>query len=187
MTITRNGTAGNDRIRMKNVFPYSETIRVNGLAGHDELVGAFLHYNELFGGTGNDTLTGGASGNLLDGGAGNDLMDAWQSSGYSTFRGGAGNDYIQGGDGGNLLDGGIGNDTLAGGAGADAFIFAAGDGADRISDFQDGVDRIVIESGAERFADLRITDLGADTRISFSNVTVTLAKIDHAVLGAADF
>ncbi|WP_323716081.1 calcium-binding protein [Paracoccus aminovorans] len=380
MMIIRNGTAGNDRIRMENLFPFSETIRVNGLAGHDELVGAFLHYNELFGGTGNDTLMGGANGNLLDGGAGNDVMDAWQSDSFSTFRGGTGNDYMRGGNGGNLFDGGTGNDTiiggngadiyvvdslldriqetyvpyfdndpnpadqvnssvswtlganlenltllgtgaingtgnglanliignsgnntlsggagadtlegglgndvldggagidtvrfsgatavrinlgnanpqatgfgndnirnienvltgagndnivgnavanaitagagndmlwgmagndrlfgqadndrlrggpgndtLHGGAGADRFIFAAGDGADRINDFTDGQDRIVIESGAERFTDLRIADLGADARISFGNVTITLANFDHALLTAEDF
>ncbi len=58
---------------------------------------------------------------------------------------------------------------------------------DRIADFADRQDLIVIESGAERFQDLRITDLGADARVSFGNVQITLANLDHARLDAADF
>lgn len=379
MTIFYRGTAGNNRIQAENVFPWDETIRMDGFAGNDHLVGAFLHRNEIFGGTGNDTLQGGGAVNLLDGGDGNDILNAWLG-GYSTLRGGAGNDHLTGGDGGNLLDGGLGNDTmiggdggdiyvvnsvldviqesyvpyfdndpnprdlvqshinwtlgafledltlmgtgaingtgnglanvitgnagnntllgaagadtlegglgndlldggtgidtlrftgtaavrvnlgntapqatgfgtdtirnienaltgagndlivgnaaanvltagvgndslsgmagndrlfgqagndrlrggagndtLSGGQGADSFAFANGDGADRILDFADGQDRIIIESGAERFAELRITDLGADARVSFGTVTITLANLDHALLTAQDF
>lgn len=66
----------------------------------DTLVdGSFENVN---GGTGNDTLTGDGNDNILTGGAGND-----------TIVGGAGNDTIQGGAGNDSLDGGAGtNDIL---------------------------------------------------------------------------
>ncbi|WP_374301958.1 calcium-binding protein [Paracoccus sp. (in: a-proteobacteria)] len=379
MTIVYKGTAGNNRLKADNVFPYNDVIQLHGYVGNDELSGAFLHFNELYGGAGNDTLLGGAAGNMLDGGDGNDVLDAWIGD-YSIFLGGGGNDQIKGSNGGGLLDGGagidtmtggdggdtyvvnhlrdeviesyqpyydndpnpadqvnawiswtlganlenlvlqgnaaingtgnglsnllvgnagnnvltggsgadtleggagndtldgglgidtirftvstpvsvnlavvaaqntgagldtlrnvenvvtgagndriVGNglantvtagtgndvlvglagndrllgqagndrlqggagaDTLAGGIGADHFLFSKGDGADRIADFRDGLDRIVINSGAEAFGQVRIADLGADARIAFGDVTVILTNVDHARLGAEDF
>lgn len=379
MAIVHKGTAGNNRIKAGDVFPYHDVIQMHGYAGNDELTGAFLHPNEIFGGTGNDTLKGGAKSNLLDGGDGHDLLDAWIGD-YAVLRGGAGNDVLIGGDGGGLLDGGAGidtmtggdggdtyvvnhvrdvvnesyqpyydndpnpadqvnawvswtlganlenlvlqgkgainatgnglsnlivgnagnnslaggrgsdtlegglgndtidggvgadtirftagtavsvnlskttaqntgagldtirnvenvmtaagndriigsalansltagagndilsgmagndrlfgqsgndrlqggagNDTLAGGTGADHFLFSKGGGTDRITDFADGIDRIVIDSGAEAFSQIKIADLGADARISFGDVTIALSNVDHARLGAEDF
>ena len=57
------------------------------------------------------------------------------SSGADTVIGGAGDDFILGGQG---------NDVLTGGAGADTFTFSIWDGHDRITDFQSGVDRIML-------------------------------------------
>lgn len=379
MAIVYKGTAGNNRLKAVDVFPYGDVIQMDGYAGNDELTGAFLHRNEIFGGMGNDTLKGGADTNLLDGGDGNDVLNAWQGK-YSVFRGGAGNDHLIGGYGGGLLDGGpgidtmtggnggdtyvvnhlrdvvtetyqpyydndpnpadqvnawvswtlganlenlvlqgkaaingtgnglanlivgnagnnslsgaggadtlegglgndtidggsgtdtirftagtavsvnlskaaaqntgvgldtirnvenivtgaghdrivgsavaniltagsgndalsgvagndrllgqagndrlqggTGNDILTGGIGADRFLFSKGGGTDRITDFADGTDRIVISSGAEAFGDVKIADLGADARITFGDVTVILTNVDHVRLGAEDF
>lgn len=379
MAIIYNGTAGNNRLQAFSVFPYAEVVQMHGHGGNDELTGAFLHSNQLFGGAGNDTLQGGADANLLDGGDGDDVLNAWQGD-YSVFRGGAGNDRLTGSMGGGLLDGGAGrdtmsggeggetyvvddlrdvvietyrpyydndpnpadqvnawvswtlgdrlenlvlqgkaaingtgnglanlvignagnnslsggagadtldgglgndvmdggagadtirfiagtavsvnlatvaaqstgagrdtirnvehvvtgagndritgsaganslragtgndrlsglagndrlsgeagndrlqggtgNDVLTGGGGADQFLFSRGGGADRITDFADGSDRIVIDSGAETFRQVRIADLGADARITFGDVTITLSNVDHARLAAEDF
>ncbi len=72
------------------------------------------------GGDGTDHVVGGAQGDRIDGGAGNDT-----------------------------IAGGAGSDTLTGGTGADNFVFAvpgsAQRGADRITDFEAGVDRILID------------------------------------------
>ncbi|PKO48129.1 MAG: hypothetical protein CVU31_07320 [Betaproteobacteria bacterium HGW-Betaproteobacteria-4] len=57
----------------------------------------------------------------------------------------AGRDNLVGTAGDDVISGGIGADTLTGGAGADQFVFASlRDGVDTITDFQPGVDRIVL-------------------------------------------
>lgn len=87
---------------------------------------------------GNDTLSGGGDNDTLQGGGGNDSL-----------MGDAGDDLLQGGVGGDRLIGGMGRDTMQGSTGNDRFIFtdAAETGAtlgsaDRILDFEQGVDRI---------------------------------------------
>ena len=84
------------------------------------------------GGAGNDSITGNAAANRLEGGGGEDRIS-----------GGLGND---------TLVGGAGADVLTGGAGHDSFVFvdAPGDrgAADRIADFQPGLDRILLDHEA---------------------------------------
>lgn len=130
----------------------------------------------LTGGTGADLLSGDSLANRLDGG-----------NGHDTLRGGGGSDSLTGGAGDDHLFGGSGADLLAGGIGADRFVFATGNGDDRINDFEDGIDRIAISSGAERFGDLVLVASGADTVISFADVSITLAGIGSAFVTAEDF
>lgn len=61
-----------------------------------------------------------------------------------------GDDLILGRDGNDTLFGGGGSDTLTGGAGRDVFMFSTSDGygQDRITDFQRGIDEIVIQGDA---------------------------------------
>ena len=91
-----------------------------GYGGNDELEGAFLHPNYIYGGNGDDIIRGGASGNFLFGDSGNDEINAWQGD-YSELYGGDGNDSLVGGDSGNILDGGPGDDVMQGGDGADTY------------------------------------------------------------------
>ncbi len=120
MATVYKGTDAANKLAASDVFPYSETIQMFGYGGHDELKGAFLHPNLIYGGLGNDTITGGAAGNVLYGGGGNDSIECWQGE-YAELFGGPGNDHLRGGDAGNLLDGGAGNDTMQGGDGADVY------------------------------------------------------------------
>ncbi len=171
-----DGGAGNDTA----IFAGSVGVTVNlaltsaqatGL-GRDTLLGI----ENLTGGTGNDSLVGDAGNNILNGDAGADVL-----------RGGGGADRLLGGDGDDTLFGGAGDDILSGGAGADRFVFNSGFGKDTVTDFQDGIDRLVIYTGAERFGDLSIGSSGMDTRIAFSDVVITLTGIEASSLSSGDF
>ncbi|MGB4064150.1 MAG: ExeM/NucH family extracellular endonuclease [Azonexus sp.] len=57
----------------------------------------------------------------------------------------AGRDTLTGTAGDDVITGGIGADSLTGGTGADQFVFTSlRDGVDTITDFQPGIDRIVL-------------------------------------------
>lgn len=120
MAIVYNGTDSANKLAATDV-PFFEMVEMYGYGGNDELKGAFLNSNTIYGGLGDDTIYGGAMGNTLFGDDGNDLINCWQGS-YSELFGGSGNDSLTGGNEGNLLDGGIGVDTLRGGDGADIYV-----------------------------------------------------------------
>ena len=111
-----------------------------GQTGDDYMAGD-TENDLLYGSDGTDRLTGGAGADVLYGGTGADRL--W---------GDAGNDVLSGDDGNDRLDGGIGRDSLRGGAGADTFVFAGGmtavtaAGTDRILDFTDNVDTLVLSA-----------------------------------------
>ncbi|WP_439598267.1 calcium-binding protein [Falsiroseomonas sp.] len=102
----------------------------------------------------------------------------------NTLRGNAGND---------VLDGGAGNDLLVGGEGTDFFVFDKGYGADRIGDFEDGIDRIDLRGTGLTFAQAGtvlddMTQLGSDLVIDFGGGDqITMASMDMAQITAADF
>ncbi len=132
--------------------------------------------NTIAGGAGRDVLKGFGGGDLLTGrGARDGLV------------GGGGNDKLKGGRGGDTLFGGTGQDKLFGGRGADEFIFKGNSGRDVVRDFQDGVDQLVIRSGADRFRDLTITESGGDTKVAFADTVIILRGFDADDLSADDF
>ena len=122
---------------------------------------------------------------MLDGGRGDDTLYGGDSR--DALYGNLGDDVLFGDAGADRLTGNEGADTLTGGAGPDLFVFKAGDGVDTITDFEDGVDRIRIVTGAASMGDLTITDLGADTRVTFADVTIVFSGVDHTALDATDF
>lgn len=126
-------------------------------------------------GAGRDKLTGNAGKNALLSGAGNDVLN-----------GGGGSDTLNGGAGNDRLTGGKGNDVLIGGEGEDLFVFARNDGRDRITDFQNGVDQIVIQ-GKFDFDDLNISGTGNLTRISFADTQITLNNVWSYMIDESDF
>jgi Ca2+-binding RTX toxin-like protein len=98
-------------------------IQAFGLGGNDNLQldqsnGALPAAN-LFGGTGNDTITGGAGGDFLFGQSDNDVL-----------VGGGGTDFLFGGQGNDTLIGGDGDDQVFGEAGDDRMIWNPGDDTD---------------------------------------------------------
>ena len=139
-------------------------------------------------GTGNgsaNTLQGNKAANTLSGLGGNDLLQG--VGGADNLLGGNGNDNLQGGAGNDTLTGGSGDDVLAGGAGRDRFVFNSNDGDDTITGFQNNRDKIVIDSGADGFADVTITDAGSDVLIEFADVSITLVNVNHTLIGQNDF
>ena len=89
-------------------------IQMFGLEGNDTLAldesnGALPRAN-IFGGTGNDTITGGSGADSLFGEADNDVL--FGRGGADFLFGGSGNDTLTGGDGDDQVFGEDGNDRL---------------------------------------------------------------------------
>lgn len=147
-------------------FHHSDDV-INGQGGNDKLSGR----------SGEDLLRGQAGDDTLNGGAGNDTLD-----------GGAGNDKLIGGKDDDILNGGAGNDRLTGGKGADVFVLNELDGLDTILDFEDGIDRLSLDTLL--FEDLAITQSGNNTLLSLFNSNEHLAILTGVAansITSADF
>lgn len=91
--------------------------------------------DSIYGAGGHDALGGGTGHDLIEGAAGNDIIYAGQEGndtidggdGDDQIFGGTGNDILNGGDGVDELFGGAGNDVVGGGAGTDTLYGGAGD------------------------------------------------------------
>lgn len=140
------------------------------------------------GGGGNDNIAGNVAANILVGGAGNDTLSGLQRA--DTLKGGEGADTLDGGDGRDILYGDSGDDILTGGLHQDAFHFAASGGADIITDFVNGVDKLVIDIDGFDLAAaiLNAVQTGLDLAISLGETdSITLLNFDKADLGVEDF
>jgi CSLREA domain-containing protein len=141
-TITFNGTTAAVNVNLG--MTTSQTVNSN--------LKLILSANNVIenatGGTGNDRLTGNTLNNTLNGGSGNDQLQGL--GGNDTLWGGAGNDILNGGIGNDSLWGGLGDDILTGGAGNDQYLFQGDSvfstslGVDYISEFELGLDQIVL-------------------------------------------
>ena len=136
--------------------------------------------------SGDDVFVGSRDDDRLVGYAGDDVMrgdrgDDWLNGSAhrnDELAGGAGNDILTGSSGKDALVGGNGNDALRGGSDRDHFVFDGHDGRDKVWDFEDGVDRIRIEDGAERYRDLDIRQVGDDVQIAFSDTMIVVRHAD---------
>jgi hypothetical protein len=141
------------------------------------------------GGPGDDTHSGGIPGagftedNIMYGRGGNDTLSG--RAGPDKIFGEEGDDTLDGGTGNDELTGGTGDDTLTGGTGSDLHVFAEGDGNDTITDFEKGTDTIRI--GVASFADLTISQDGADALVAYTDGQIRLSGIDSTTLEAEDF
>ena len=89
------------------------------------------------------------------------------------------------------MNGGEGFDVLTGGVGTDWFILSgASFDNDRITDFEDGVDRIVFRAstGITEFADINnIRQAGSDVVIETDAGNIRLENTDVGDMTEADF
>lgn len=154
--------------------------RLLGGGGNDELYGGGardrligrLDDDRLFGGEGDDILRGGQGDDLVLGEAGADRLMGGRDA--DQVFGGLGEDTLRGGVGDDTLQGGEGRDFLRGGDGADRFVFKPGDGADRISDFQSSVDRLVFEGFADAPDAVAMASFGRNLVVTIEDVAITL-------------
>ena len=110
-------------------------------------------------------------------------------SGADTLSGKGGNDQIDGENGADTIIGGTGADVLRGGAGADVFVFTslfdsyviAGKPMDRITDFQQGVDKIDLTE-----MDLAYGDLMKVNNQTIDGVNYTYVGVDANHNGSLD-
>ncbi len=165
---------------------------LSGDEGNDRLEGT--PGNDILRGKGgNDTLDGHAGEDDLHGNNGNDRLNG--GTGNDLLRGGKGNDWLFGDAGDDALFGDRGQDTLTGGAGRDGLVLRRRSGgatlalADRITDFRQGEDGLVL-SGGLRFEDLELSQILAGTvirdRVTGEYLAV-LEGVSRDRLSVADF
>jgi Ca2+-binding RTX toxin-like protein len=164
-------TVAKDGLTQRQTASGFERFDLRGSAGGDSLIGDDLA--DVLQGLGGDDWLGGRGGrDLLRGGAGND-----------TLFGGAGDDTLDGGPGRDTLDGSTGNDVLTGGTGRDTFWFrGAAPGNDIITDFEAGLDRILIDP---RHGPAPLVQSGADVLIDLSGQTLRVLNANLAEVQAA--
>ncbi len=139
--------------------------------GTDSIVFTGVDYLSFNGSNSNDTASGGSGIDRLYGNGGDDILSASSNA-----------DRLFGGAGADTLTGGSGNDQMTGGADADVFVFSKTTyaGTDKIFDFEDGVDKILISGGTN--ANIKsITSIGGgdDTLITLANnTTITLLNVE---------
>jgi Ca2+-binding RTX toxin-like protein len=115
-------------------------------SGNDSITGTTGN-NVIKTGAGNDTINSGSGNDTVDGGDGNDRINLGDGDDYvnitslgnDTFLGGNGNDYIDGGNGNEFFYGGAGLDTIYGRSGND--FIQGGDGLNYL-DGGDGIDTV---------------------------------------------
>lgn len=127
VTVVEAAGGGGDRMIFTVSGTMAANVEVGVAAGKDAL--------SITGSGGSDLIGGNDAANTIDGGAGDDALIGF--GGADTLRGGAGSDF---------LFGGINADSLEGGAGSDQFAIGAYPalGVDTISDFQSGVDTLLV-------------------------------------------
>ncbi|MCV6584563.1 MAG: M10 family metallopeptidase C-terminal domain-containing protein [Marinibacterium sp.] len=171
-----------------------DTLR--GFRGEDTLLGGddadkaygLAGSDYIDGGEGNDRLVGGGAADVILGGLGDDKLLG--GDGDDSQDGGAGTDFLNGGSGADTLIDGSGRDKMQGGDGADRFELVRDGERDRIADFQDGIDLIVLHDAV--YADLDFHDLSnGSVRIRYHDEYLFLLEEDVSIsaaqLDASDF
>lgn len=141
----------------------------------DDLIRDAVGANTLLGGAGNDMILANDDNDYLVGGSGSDIL-----------LGGEGNDTIRGSFGDDVIWAGSEADVILGGRGTDTFLFELGEGKARIMDYAPGKDQIYFNVAAPELSNLVISMSGADTVLTLSDLTITLADVDRTLLLASD-
>ena len=104
-----DGGEGNDTNSFRGIGADVTASLADETASYGMVSETFTNFENLEGGSGNDTLSGDMNANTLAGEDGNDTL--FGGAGNDTLSGGAGDDVLAGGGGTDIIDGGEGNDT----------------------------------------------------------------------------
>ncbi|MEO1210237.1 MAG: S8 family serine peptidase [Cyanobacteria bacterium J06638_20] len=181
------GNAGNDRLvgsaGNDTLLGGTGNDTLAGGGGNDRALGAGGR-DRLLGGLGNDTLNGGGDRDRLLGATGRDRLNGQR--GNDVLRGGGDRDVLNGGSGNDRLSGDLGNDVIITGAGNDRIIIRQGQGVDRVRDFTDNQDKIVLVG--INFGQLTIQQQQNDVRVSLGSETLlVLQNVARSQITQADF
>ena len=157
---------------------------------NDNILAGDSGADALSGGKGDDTLLGDGRITIDSHGASTSGPIVTLTDVGLTFGDPVGNDVLDGGKGNDVLNGGGGDDVLTGGQGKDIFAFGVAAGDDRVTDFDNGHDRIRFEgiAGVDDFSDLTITAVGPDVLITWgTGDSILLQSTPIGVIGASDF
>ncbi|HET7716882.1 MAG TPA: hypothetical protein VFK86_14760, partial [Bauldia sp.] len=176
---TAAGSSGIDRVESTITYALGANVENLDLNGGDPINGFGNSLANIINGNGdNNQLFGAGDNDTLNGLGGSDLVD-----------GGDGNDTLTGGTGGeaDTIIGGAGNDTVNMGGGNDVIVYnAANFGSDIVNGFdanpaggQDLINVVGLGITLANFnAMVTITDLGADTLVSFGGGSITLVGVN---------
>ncbi|NEQ96060.1 MAG: S8 family serine peptidase [Cyanothece sp. SIO2G6] len=164
--ITHTIASNNQRLQGSrspdNLIGSQRNDRLNGRQGNDVLLGRGGN-DELLGRQGQDWLQGMSGRDRLFGNQGQDTLNGdrgrdqlFGNQGDDNLLGDRGNDMLIGGNGADILIGGNGVDQLTGNGGRDRFGLRENSGLDIITDFQDGVDQLILLDNL-RFRQLSFT------------------------------
>ena len=187
---SKGGSPGFDVVNVQGltdaIFSKDDDNDIDGSDG-DDTIDLGKGDDSFAGGGGKDVAKGGAGDDALSGGAGKDKLVGGR--GRDDLDGDGGRDRIDGGAGKDHVEGGNGNDALKGGRGADVFVFDMNDGKDRVTDFTDGVDLILLHKTLDdvAFSDVEIDAMGGDTLISFGDTEILLRNVDATAISESDF
>lgn len=161
--------AGTDQLQISAASSQDTVNGIEDIAGSnfdDRILGNNAN-NELIGLSGDDTIYGQQGNDMLIGGAGSDRL-----------HGNAGQDTLS-------SDGS--NDHLIGGADADTFVLTTHTGTLIIQDYEDGVDRIIIDAQDGIMPTLSVTGNSAESIATLDGLTIRFAGVDASLITMDDF
>ncbi|NJO98394.1 MAG: CHRD domain-containing protein [Pleurocapsa sp. CRU_1_2] len=152
-----------------NFLEPDETISTQLIAGDNYTVDLDNQFADLTITEGIPQIVGTAQADELQGTSADEIL-----------QGLGGNDTLLGKQGNDWLTGGAGHDSLTGGEDSDRFLLTASQGTDTITDFQDGIDYLVLDGGLT-FGQLSITysEANQSTQIGLTDGGEVLAQINN--------
>ena len=117
-----SGGAGRDEVNYTtDTAGVAVRLWKNSASGGEAAGDVISGFEDVTGGSGNDTINGDGGANALKGGAGNDFLFA--IGGDDSVLGGQGSDTVYGGGGDDTVEGGAGGDDLRGEGGTDLLSY----------------------------------------------------------------